>query len=65
MSSPNASIFEEISDQHLEDLGVGSQVQPNGWTATLIGFTNCIVSYFIGNQGYVCTTTVECQNTCN
>ena len=65
MSNPNASIFEEISDQHLEDLGAGAAVQPAGWTATLIGITNCVISYFIGNHGYVCTATVECQKTCS
>lgn len=52
---PAVSLLEEIEDQ---DLAVSGGTDP----ITISVYT--VTSYVIGNKGYVCTATVECQNNC-
>lgn len=46
------NLLEEIAEQDLQDV--------NGGTATYP-----IISWALGNDGYVCTLTVECQPNCS
>ncbi len=55
-NDPVVSILEEIEDQ--ADVGGG------GWVQSIASPIMCGVSYLGGNQGHVCTLTVECQNNC-
>jgi hypothetical protein len=56
MSDPNAGILEEISDQQLDEFSAGDPILITGIAAA--------ASWVIGNQGWLCTTTLECQRNC-
>ncbi len=47
---PSVNVFEEIDEQ--------AQASQAG------GTTYFVVSWLLGNRGYVCTLTVECQSGC-
>jgi hypothetical protein len=49
---PSVSVLEEIGEH---------EAQVNGGT---FGFGYDLASLVFGNQGYLCTVTVECQGTC-
>lgn len=50
----DVTLLEEIGEQDLENV--------NGGT---VGITYPILSWALGNDGYVCTLTVECQPNCS
>ena len=47
------TLFEELAEQDL--------VQANGGTIP----PGTLASWYLGNQGFVCTATKECQPNCN
>lgn len=56
----NATVMEEIADQHITDANAGGQ----GW-GTLVTTLTCYgASWAIGNEGQFCTGTLECQKSC-
>jgi len=56
---PSVSVLEEISDQDLSAVTGGTN------TSTIVTTLLCLgASYALGNHGYVCTATVECQSNC-
>ncbi|MDA2803852.1 plantaricin C family lantibiotic [Nocardiopsis suaedae] len=60
MTNPNAGILEEIGEQGLAQIAFGADAHPNPIT-----FPSCATpSIILGNQGKVCTLTVECQDGC-
>ena len=52
-ADPSVSLLEEIGDQ---------DIAADGGTLTIVSYT--IASWTLGNDGYVCTATVECINNC-
>jgi len=59
-------LFEEIG----ENVELASEVSGAGFWQTVVctlaeGLVGCVVSACMGNDGYLCTATVECQQTCN
>jgi hypothetical protein len=56
---PSVALLEEIREQNLNG---GAGVAPAVWTFE----RNCQgwFSWAVGNNGNICTATVECQNTC-
>ncbi|MFI6576740.1 plantaricin C family lantibiotic [Nocardiopsis sp. NPDC050513] len=64
MTNKNVGILEEITDQGLDAVGAGADAGPNSLSiASICG--SCLASWAIGNPGWACTLTVECQNNCN
>jgi hypothetical protein len=55
-NDPVVSVLEEIEEQ--------TNVAGGNWVQTVISPVMCGISYLGGNDGYVCTLTVECQNNC-
>lgn len=41
-----------------------SMQSSSGAGAGTVAVTYTLLSYYMGNKGYVCTWTVECQNNC-
>lgn len=60
MSNPNADIFEEISEQNLQEVSAAGQ----GWTTTVTTLSCYGASWVLGNNGNFCTATAECQKNC-
>ncbi|WP_314454962.1 plantaricin C family lantibiotic [uncultured Microbacterium sp.] len=60
MTERNVSLLEEIAEQDQAFTSAGQ-----GWTTTITSLTCYGVSWVAGNNGQVCTATVECQNNCN
>ncbi|WP_017626724.1 plantaricin C family lantibiotic [Nocardiopsis chromatogenes] len=60
MSNPNAGILEEIGEQGLARIAFGADAHPN----TISNGCTIVISAVIGNEGRVCTLTVECQDGC-
>jgi hypothetical protein len=56
MHDPAVSLLEEIEDQ--------VTVSGGSWVQSVLSPIACGLSYLGGNQGHVCTLTVECQNNC-
>ncbi|MDT0302480.1 plantaricin C family lantibiotic [Streptomonospora wellingtoniae] len=63
MANPNVGILEEIDDQHLAGISVGAEADPNSVSIASL-CTSCLASWAIGNDGWACTATVECQSNC-
>ena len=51
------TLFEELAEQDL--------VQANGGTTGTYMASINAASWYLGNQGFVCTATKECQPNCN
>lgn len=60
MPNPNVGILEEIDDQNLSGVTVGSDTNPNSITITSLDVT-CLISWGLGNDGWACTVSAECQ----
>ncbi|MCQ8769246.1 plantaricin C family lantibiotic [Streptomyces sp. KLMMK] len=56
MQNRNVDILEEISEQNLDGLSAG--------TFTIEVVTYTVASWALGNNGRLCTATVECQKNC-
>ncbi len=56
MRNPNVDILEEIGEQNLDGLSAG--------TFTIEVVTYTAASWALGNNGYICTVTAECQSNC-
>ncbi|MGW2373374.1 plantaricin C family lantibiotic [Kitasatospora sp. NPDC001683] len=57
MRNPNVDILEEISEQNLDGLSAGTIFTgPIEYT---------VASWVLGNNGYICTVTAECQTNCH
>ena len=63
MANKNVSILEEISEQGLDAISAGADADPNSISVASI-CPSCLASWAIGNPGWACTLTVECQNNC-
>ncbi|MFI9365853.1 plantaricin C family lantibiotic [Kitasatospora sp. NPDC053057] len=59
MSNPNVDILEEISEQNLDGLSAGTFT-----FGPIEGVTYTVASWALGNNGYLCTVTAECQKNC-
>ncbi|MFI6576751.1 plantaricin C family lantibiotic [Nocardiopsis sp. NPDC050513] len=59
MSEMNASIFEEIQEQNLDDI-VAGDVAPDSISVTVPWIACAIASR--NNTGLYCTVTLECNN---
>ncbi|MDA2811552.1 plantaricin C family lantibiotic [Nocardiopsis sp. RSe5-2] len=60
MPNPNIGILAEIDDQNLRGIAFGADAAPN----TISNGCTIVISAVIGNEGRVCTLTVECQDGC-
>ncbi|WBP90639.1 plantaricin C family lantibiotic [Kitasatospora cathayae] len=58
MRNPNVDILEEISEQDLDGLSAGT------FTGPIEVLTYTAASWAMGNNGYLCTVTAECQKNC-
>lgn len=56
----NIDVLDEIDEQAAADLSAGQ-----GWTTTVTSIGCYGVSWALGNDGNLCTATVECQKNCN
>lgn len=57
MRNPNVDILEEIGEQNLDGLSAGTFT-----LETVVAYT--AASWALGNNGYLCTVTAECQSNC-
>lgn len=58
---PSVDLLEEISEQSSFDVSGAGQI----WTSTLYTCSTCYaVSWALGNNGRICTATVECMSNC-
>ena len=58
---PSVNLLEEISEQSSNDMSGAGQI----WTYTLYTCSTCYaVSWALGNNGKICTATVECMGNC-
>ncbi|MCB2356540.1 plantaricin C family lantibiotic [Clostridium estertheticum] len=58
---PCGDLFEEINENSM----TMDAVNGGGWVSTILqGTVGCLASYALGNQGKICTWSVECQNNC-
>jgi hypothetical protein len=55
MPNPNVDILEEINEQNLDGLSAGTIFETVTYT---------VASWALGNNGYICTVTAECQSNC-
>ncbi|MFE1766792.1 plantaricin C family lantibiotic [Streptomyces angustmyceticus] len=55
MRNPNVDILEEISEQNLDGLSAGTIIETVTYT---------VASWALGNNGWTCTVTAECQKNC-
>ncbi|WP_456029821.1 plantaricin C family lantibiotic [Rothia dentocariosa] len=53
----DVTLLEELAEQDL--------TQTNGGTTGTYMFSVNMASWYLGNQGWVCTATKECQPNCN
>ena len=55
--------LEEVKNnvELIENISGGNNV----WVTIVQGAAGCLASWVFGNQGKVCTWTVECQNNCS
>lgn len=63
MTNPNVGILEEIEDQNVESLRAGDAAA-NAVTGSTWCNTSNTLSLAVGNNGWLCTATVECQGSC-
>ncbi|MFD0775900.1 plantaricin C family lantibiotic [Streptomonospora algeriensis] len=61
MPNPNVGILDEIDEQNLSETAVGAEAASISIASAC---TSCLVSWAIGNDGWACTVTVECQDGC-
>lgn len=52
----------ELAEDEVKNVSGG--VEQRGWGDILTSLTCFAVSYTLGNDGIMCTTTVECQRSC-
>jgi hypothetical protein len=60
IANRNVGVLEEIDEQGMSDLHAGQGI---GTTVTSLSCYG--VSWALGNDGQLCTATVECQKNCN
>ncbi|MEN8701790.1 plantaricin C family lantibiotic [Bacillus infantis] len=63
MALPIEDPIKELQEEDLVNINGGVQER---WAETVLTSLVCFgASYLAGNNGHVCTLTVECQKTCN
>jgi hypothetical protein len=63
MAMPIEDPIKELQEEDLVNINGGVQER---WAETVLTSLVCFgASYLAGNNGHVCTLTVECQKTCN
>ncbi|MUL42624.1 plantaricin C family lantibiotic [Streptomonospora sp. PA3] len=61
MPNPNVGILDEIDEQNIADTTVGADANSISIATACV---SCLASWAVGNEGWACTVTVECQDGC-